>query len=1223
MKSFLLRILFVAGELTAAVGSRAQSSLAGSPPAQASVIPPGPQAAALGRYGEVPVNLFTGTPAIAVPLLQFGPANGVKVPLGLDYRATGIRMDDVGGWTGIGWNLEAGGVVARTVHGLPDELPGRGYLAVAARMDAYDQHRLSAAEEHVLLDMAARNVWDLEPDVYSFNFPGGSGQFVLDHAGVPVLVPYQKIAVARRDSAGTPGFVLTAEDGTRYVFLDAETTSVEPQGTDDPPFTFVSSWHLTRIEPLLGPALKYEYDHAGNVLSAVNETETIYYKTYESIPGAGKDLPRSLTHSQSSVSTLVLARMSTANQEALFYSSARQDLDGGMKLDSVRIQNTLGTAVKRFAFRYAPAGQASNPTERLKLREVQELGSAGDSPPFRFTYNPQGLPLPDGRNLKQDYWGYYNNNPAQTLIPSMMVTQFDGNRFYPGADRQPDFVKTQGDMLTQIQYPTGGSVAFEYEPHDYGFHNAAPVPPQIVTAPRTVAVSAHVDPSATGAVVLQDEATFRVASTQVVRVAGFLNLGSNRFFNDTGSEASILFTCLTCPRGTAVGGLWTENNLPPMPPPANTPPSGTPPPVRAATVYIDEYQQLVPGTYRMAIDLVNTSIRGVRGTLTITYGDSTGVEKRKITGGLRIRRTIAHSGNGAPDAVREYRYRMEDEPDRSSGCVASELPPFTYGFRTEDGLPGSAGAFGSGTTVTTGFTVATGQGLSQPGAVQGSPIGYREITVLDDVNGSNGQTVTKFLSAADPGLASGSVGYFPFAPNPKREYVWGKPRQVTTFRTTNGAVLPVEQHRTAYAYHPPAADPAAAPAADPAAATRVLGYKVGYVFNSQADGLDVFRADPYHYTSEWVHPAQAVERHYDPLDTARYQETRTVDRYANAAHARLTGRVVYAGPDTLVTRYTYPLDYPCPAGPLSGPAGGIQRLQAAHALAVPIEEQRWRRVGRDSVLLAGTLTEYEGVVAKRRLALATAVPLLSTAATASAVTPRGEFIRDRHYQERLVVDRYNPDGTVLQQHLTAAPPTAYLWGYDRAYPIAEVTNAAYSTVAYTSFEPHSPGQWAYDEAGKHRVAGGRTGAWAYRLDGTAPVARNGLAAGNYELQCWTKGGLPVLIVDGGTAGVLHHTAIAGAADWQQHRFQLRLTANGTVSIDAAGGAVLVDELRLCPVGAQMSTYTYDPLAGMTSHTDPSGRTLTYEYDALGRLVRTRDEQGRILSQQQYHYARRP
>jgi len=73
----------------------------------------------------------------------------------------------------------------------------------------------------------------------------------------------------------------------------------------------------------------------------------------------------------------------------------------------------------------------------------------------------------------------------------------------------------------------------------------------------------------------------------------------------------------------------------------------------------------------------------------------------------------------------------------------------------------------------------------------------------------------------------------------------------------------------------------------------------------------------------------------------------------------------------------------------------------------------------------------------------------------------------------------------------------------------------------------------------------------------------------------------------------------------------------------AGTQIFIDEVRLHPVGAQMTSYTYDPLAGMTSQTDPSGRTITYEYDALGRLVRTRDEQGRVLSQQQYHYARRP
>ena len=54
--------------------------------------------------------------------------------------------------------------------------------------------------------------------------------------------------------------------------------------------------------------------------------------------------------------------------------------------------------------------------------------------------------------------------------------------------------------------------------------------------------------------------------------------------------------------------------------------------------------------------------------------------------------------------------------------------------------------------------------------------------------------------------------------------------------------------------------------------------------------------------------------------------------------------------------------------------------------------------------------------------------------------------------------------------------------------------------------------------------------------------------------------------------------------------------------------------------ARTTGYTHAPLIGLTSQTDPAGRTTTYEYDGLNRLVRVRDEQGRILSQQQYHYA---
>jgi YD repeat-containing protein len=54
--------------------------------------------------------------------------------------------------------------------------------------------------------------------------------------------------------------------------------------------------------------------------------------------------------------------------------------------------------------------------------------------------------------------------------------------------------------------------------------------------------------------------------------------------------------------------------------------------------------------------------------------------------------------------------------------------------------------------------------------------------------------------------------------------------------------------------------------------------------------------------------------------------------------------------------------------------------------------------------------------------------------------------------------------------------------------------------------------------------------------------------------------------------------------------------------------------------ALLTTYAYQPLVGMISQTEVTGRLTSFEYDALGRLVCTRDEQGRILSQQQYHYA---
>lgn len=52
----------------------------------------------------------------------------------------------------------------------------------------------------------------------------------------------------------------------------------------------------------------------------------------------------------------------------------------------------------------------------------------------------------------------------------------------------------------------------------------------------------------------------------------------------------------------------------------------------------------------------------------------------------------------------------------------------------------------------------------------------------------------------------------------------------------------------------------------------------------------------------------------------------------------------------------------------------------------------------------------------------------------------------------------------------------------------------------------------------------------------------------------------------------------------------------------------------------LTTYTYKPLAGVETITDPKGYKTTYEYDAFGRLQYVRDPDGNLLNETEYNYA---
>ena len=63
----------------------------------------------------------------------------------------------------------------------------------------------------------------------------------------------------------------------------------------------------------------------------------------------------------------------------------------------------------------------------------------------------------------------------------------------------------------------------------------------------------------------------------------------------------------------------------------------------------------------------------------------------------------------------------------------------------------------------------------------------------------------------------------------------------------------------------------------------------------------------------------------------------------------------------------------------------------------------------------------------------------------------------------------------------------------------------------------------------------------------------------------------------------------------------------------------IDDIRIFPKDAFMTTYTYDPLIGMTSQTDPPGKTTTYEYDGFGRLKTIRDQDRNVIKTMDYQY----
>ena len=158
---------------------------------------------------------------------------------------------------------------------------------------------------------------------------------------------------------------------------------------------------------------------------------------------------------------------------------------------------------------------------------------------------------------------------------------------------------------------------------------------------------------------------------------------------------------------------------------------------------------------------------------------------------------------------------------------------------------------------------------------------------------------------------------------------------------------------------------------------------------------------------------------------------------------------------------------------------------------------------------------------------------------------------------------------------------AYLWGYNNSYPIAEALNASNDEIYFEGFEENNGNAATNPRTGKQYRSGD------YTVNFSPPNTKS------YKIHYW--------YLDGST--------------WKPV-----LKDYTDTSMNLTEGSA-IDDVRIYPIDAQMTTYTYDPGLGVTSQTSPNGITLYYEYDGFGRLHIVKDHQGNILKKHAYHYSK--
>jgi hypothetical protein len=368
---------------------------------------------------------------------------------------------------------------------------------------------------------------------------------------------------------------------------------------------------------------------------------------------------------------------------------------------------------------------------------------------------------------------------------------------------------------------------------------------------------------------------------------------------------------------------------------------------------------------------------------------------------------------------------------------------------------------------------------------------------------------------------------------------------------------------------------------------------------------------PYYITVQYDRPNQTTKTSFNNGQSLTTYEKFVYNDYGQVI--KVTRNTSIDGRESLI-KYKYPRDFSDPV---------YQTMSARNMVSPVIEEKNYKLVSGVETLLSTAQTGYKQV--------GNLIVKDNVKTSIGSLTPETRF----NYNQ------YDIYGNILEQQKANDVKESYLWGYNGAYPIAQVTNAASNEIFFDGFE--EPNTWNYITALDNTRS--HTGRYSARIDNPGPgeyfchsvkwltISLN--APTKFKYSGWVYSDGPsveifLFMKRNGESGYYSYvdavsTTVTGK--WIYIEKEFTVPADVTqlnIRIDNnSAGSVWYDDIRMHPTASRMTTYTFEPLIGMTSVSDINNRVSYYEYDQFNRLKLIRDQDRNVIKKICYNYAGQP